>query len=379
MHKVKSATEGIKLRNTPSLLRTVWLNEADHGRDNNLNLIRFLCATGVIFSHSWILQGVLDPAERYLRSCSLGDMAVRSFFFLSGYLILKSGLRGSDAGDFVIARALRILPALIVAIFACVFVLGPIVSILSVRAYFSSPETWVFLREMILYRTNDVLPGVFMQNIIHSVDGVLWTLPLEWSMYMVVLTACLISRPKSFWMRSPLKNTALVLGAFALLMQMMPFEHGPHARSWVTYFALGSGCYLLRRFIPLSVLVALLLAGGDLALIGTHGTLADIGTRLIPCILGYFLLTFGFHPSALFRSFLRLGDYSYGLYIFAFPIQQTAITYVRGFWMIFAISYPISLLMAIASWRYVEKPCLSLRSKLKRTREHPEQRAKEFA
>jgi len=343
------------------------LREVAHGRDNNLNLIRFICASAVIVSHSWVLLGSPDPAQDFFRSCNLGDIAVRSFFFLSGYLILKSGLRGSDAEEFLAARVLRIFPGLIVAVLACAFLLGPFASTLSLRDYFLNPGTWTFLREMVLHRTQDPLPGVFRQgHLLSQVDGVFWTLPVEWTMYIVTLVLCLIIRGKNFWGKSPVQTLLMAIAALGLTIQMMPLADPPRIKSCVFYFVFGAICYSIRKWIPLSIPAALLLLGTDLILIGTRGY--DTGTRLFPLALGYTLLTFGFHPAAIVKSFHKLGDYSYGLYIYAFPIQQLTISYTHQSLTLLAASYPSSLLAAVISWHYIEKPCLTIKDRFKQKR-----------
>jgi peptidoglycan/LPS O-acetylase OafA/YrhL len=77
----------------------------------------------------------------------------------------------------------------------------------------------------------------------------------------------------------------------------------------------------------------------------------------------YFILCFSLHPALFFRPFTRLGDYSYGLYIYAFPLQQQMafyhprLRYLKGL----AVVYPIILGVAVLSWHFIEKPALGLK------------------
>jgi peptidoglycan/LPS O-acetylase OafA/YrhL len=263
------------------------------------------------------------------------------------------------------ALVLRIFPGLVLAVLACFFVLGPIVTTLSVRDYFLSPGTWTFLREMTLYRTFDALPGVFTQgHFTSAVDSVLWTLPVEWTMYIVVLFGALIYRGRTYLGSEPKVRIIEILVALALTLQMMPIQHDQHAKSWVSYFVLGSLCYLTRKWIPLIIPIAILLMGVDITLIGITGGLGDLGNRMMPVALGYFLLTVGFHPALVFKGFLRAGDYSYGLYIFALPVQQTLLTYIHDSpWLLFIATYIPTLIIATLSWRFVERPSLTLKDK----------------
>lgn len=359
-------------RQKPYFLQAPKLGDVAVGRANNLNLIRLVSASAVILSHCWDFAGVLDPVQRYVRFFSLGDLAVRCFFFLSGYLILQSGLRTEDTSQYLAGRVFRIFPGLAVAVLIFVFVLGPVVTTLPVGDYFSNPGTWTFLREMTLYRTLDTLPGVFTQgHFSQVVDGVLWTLPVEWTMYLVVLLGCLIYRGRAYLGGEPKVKTIELVLALGLTLQMMPIQHDQHAKSWVSYFVLGSLCYLIRKWIPLVIPVAILLMSADIALIGMKGTFGNIGNGMVPLALCYSLLTIGFHPALVFKGFLRVGDYSYGLYIFALPVQQVLLTYIHDSpWLLFIATYIPTLIIAILSWHFVERPSLGLRDKLIRWRKY---------
>ena len=82
-------------------------------------------------------------------------------------------------------------------------------------------------------------------------------------------------------------------------------------------------------------------------------------------LLAYVLLTFAPHPTLRFSAFNRIGDYSYGLYVYAFPIQQALID-VKGDlgpFGLFAAAFVLTLAVAIASWHGMEKPALGLKSR----------------
>jgi peptidoglycan/LPS O-acetylase OafA/YrhL len=82
-------------------------------------------------------------------------------------------------------------------------------------------------------------------------------------------------------------------------------------------------------------------------------------------LLAYVLLTFALHPKLRFAAFNRIGDYSYGLYVYAFPIQQALVHVQRdlGPIALFAAAFALTLLVAIASWHGMEKPALGLKSR----------------
>ena len=90
------------------------LSDVERGRHNNLNLIRFALSSAVVLSHCYVILGLFkdEPMQKFLHFNDLGGTAVYSFFFLSGYLILKSSIRSSPE-EFILSRVLRIFPALI--------------------------------------------------------------------------------------------------------------------------------------------------------------------------------------------------------------------------------------------------------------------------
>lgn len=69
------------------------------------------------------------------------------------------------------------------------------------------------------------------------------------------------------------------------------------------------------------------------------------------------------------------GDISYGIYIFAFPIQQAVYATTSsflGFWPMMALSFALTTLFGAISWRLLEKPALELKWRLDDlARSHP--------
>jgi peptidoglycan/LPS O-acetylase OafA/YrhL len=82
--------------------------------------------------------------------------------------------------------------------------------------------------------------------------------------------------------------------------------------------------------------------------------------------IAYIALVLAYHPRLRWRAYLRVGDYSYGTYVLAFPVQQFII------WrfglthppVVFALTLAVTLGLAIVSWHAVEKPALDLKSRL---------------
>jgi fucose 4-O-acetylase-like acetyltransferase len=151
---------------------------------NNLDALRLFAAMLVLVGHSYIFMGVTDPI--FLAAVPLGPLGVSIFFVISGYLVSESWDRDPDAVRFLARRALRIVPGLAVCIFLTAFLLGPALTTLPLSAYFKHPTVWDYLYNIGLYISYS-LPGVFEKNrIAHSVNGSLWSLPVEFLLYLVV-------------------------------------------------------------------------------------------------------------------------------------------------------------------------------------------------
>lgn len=88
------------------------------GRQNNLNALRMIAASAVLVSHAYPIAlgaGTPEPLEQ-LTGLTLGGHAVAVFFILSGLLIARSYDQGNGLLRFVLSRAARLYPALIVVV-----------------------------------------------------------------------------------------------------------------------------------------------------------------------------------------------------------------------------------------------------------------------
>jgi peptidoglycan/LPS O-acetylase OafA/YrhL len=344
------------------------------GRDNNFNLIRLLAAALVLVSHSWPLTATLGEPLEGVAGFSLGHFGVDIFFVVSGFLVTGSLLARPTLMDFARSRALRIFPALVASAWATAFVVGPLVSALPLGRYLAHPDAWRYaLQNSVTWPLGVCwwLPGVFLQNPGGpAVNGALWSLPWELTMYVLLFMLGLwLLRERGPRSTTELKFVVCVVAiatalghglneAFGLTHR---FELVQGLRLTALFFTAGALC-LFRGRIPLSMgLLGSAIAALVLALVtgrGWHG--------LYPLALAYLVVWLALVPAGLIRLYNRLGDYSYGFYLWQFPIQQ---------WIVLRnpdasplelmlTAAPVTLVLAVLSWHFVEAPSLALKRRI---------------
>lgn len=338
------------------------LGDRADGRDNNFNLIRMAAATGVLVSHAWPIAlgpGALQPMK-VSTGYTLGTICVQIFFVISGFLIAASFMRSRHWMRFLLARALRLFPGLVVSIVLVGLVMAPLVTTLSPASYFTAPETWTFLlRNITLAFPQYTLPGVFEANPYTTVEGSIWTLIHEVACYMGVFLAGLLG----ILARRALAS--VVLAVALMLWIAVPVFDVPLPGKVMAFhglalpFAIGTAAWLWRDRLVLSLPIA-----GILWLIwwGAFQTLPDtpLTALLFSMTLAYSTFWLGYVPGGLLHAYNRLGDYSYGMYIYAFPLQGLAVWIwgMQGPGMNILLALPPTLLISILSWHLVEKPSL---------------------
>jgi peptidoglycan/LPS O-acetylase OafA/YrhL len=356
---------------------TVWLGDRTPGRDNNVKLIRHAAALAVILFHSMALSGHIgeEPLWRHFPETDLGLFGVQVFFVLSGFLVTQSWLARPQLAPFAAARILRIYPALVVSTLLTIALAGWS-STLPWHAFADDPQTHAYLwRTASGYDVTDGLPGAFARNPWpNAVNGSLWTLPVELRLYGAVLVAGLLGLIGRRWAWI-VALAALGIAAALLLARMRLTDHERVLRDLVLLFAIASAACVLRARIPLSLAAATVCIALFVANPGGHLR----GTWALP-LLAYVVLVIAYHPRLRVRiaPFERAGDYSYGLYVYAFPIQQTIAMGAPGIapWTLFAATIVVAGAAAALSWHALEAPALRLKDRL---RDRPAARPHEAA
>lgn len=338
--------------------------ELQQGRENNLNLIRALAASAVVVSHSFALStgdAMMEPLRR-LAGTSLGEMAVDVFFVISGFLISKSAMQRGWV-EYARARFMRIYPGLLVML-AVAFVVTMAAGRLPAEEFAKSPDTLRYFGSNavlflgILY----TLPGVFEGNPMAStINGSLWTLVIEVRLYLFLGLATFALRAAGAGERVFMVASLAFLAGSAFAAVHYFGTGAPELYSrLVLMFAAGSALYHWR--VPLGnqkgVAACFVLAAAGLVI--------GQSTRFVYlAALPYLVMSLAFMPSALGRRYNRVGDYSYGIYIYSFPIQQLVVHMAPGISAValLAISLPLSIAAGAVSWHLIEKPAMGWRRK----------------
>ena len=329
---------------------------------NNLNLLRLMAAYMVLYWHAYALYPTATDKPNILGLMSLGGVAVYVFFSISGYLIYKSWTTDPNPWRFLLKRSLRIFPALIVVIILTAFILGPLVSTLPIATYFSEPNMFLYLKNIALYPIFS-LPGVFQENHYpNAVNGSIWSLPIEFLMYLVILFMGIAFR---HWLKSalmvmlPIFIFLFFLGVSAepIVFYGVDFRQIPPNG---VFFLVGAiiAAFKWEKYLTLSGsfwLVAALLFTNNTVLIQI----------LIWLAIPYLSLTFGLQSSWIAERMKYIGDYSYGVYIYAFPIQQTTTHFLPNlpFMQHVFLDALISLVFAVFSWHFIEVVALNYKPK----------------
>ena len=334
------------------------------GRDNNFNLIRMIAASGVLVSHAFPIASGTATRQPFedLTGYTLGWICVAVFFAISGFLITRSFDRTSRLENWFSARVMRLFPALLVVTVLTALIYGPVFTRLALADYARDLQTLTYVpRNVTLAKLQYDLPGVFLDHPYpRAINGSLWTLIHEVVCYFGVFLAGILGALRSkrfFALLCSAYFAAYFATGFAPLADVLPSKLA--AFRMLSYpFVIGMMLYVWRDRVVLSWLVAAALAAAAAVL---HGTW--LFQPLFVLAIAYATFVLAYRPGGFVRRYNDLGDFSYGMYVFAFPVQQAAIALAGPMTpaMNMAVAFPVTLLLAIISWHVVEKPALDRR------------------
>ena len=327
----------------------------ENARSKNLNFFKFLAAIAVIVSHAY----PLSKGEAYKdfllnisgQSLGLGGLAVSVFFVSSGFFVTKSINKDSNIKNYFIKRIKKIFPPLwIVLIFVIV-----ICFLFFSDVRFSSYN----LGKSLLYCLNFLLipvhslPGVFINNAYPKViNGALWTLPIEFFCYTILAVLMFF---KLFTKKNYVLFSIFTLFSF-IMVNFCPIQMITLLKDYlmpIFMFFWGSFYWIYRDKIVLSK--NLFIGAFILFIISIVMNIGNIGLFLF---FPYILLYASFNMNQVPAFLSNLGNYSYGIYLCGWPIQQMIVSLFGGNMSIIlncVFAIPLSIICGVLIYYFVEK------------------------
>src|SRR5579863_302124 len=340
------------------------------GEGPGFAILRVGLAVGIFLMHSRMLSTagsvvpIVGPAVDGHAAWS-GPMRpvyvvlVPAFFALSGFLVTGSALRLRNTGTFLTFRVLRILPALFVEVTLCAIVLGSAFTTLPLRSYFTDYGFWRYFGNIVGIITF-YLPGVFLQNRMSIVNANLWTLPSEFDCYFI--TAILMATGLFYKTKTVTGVVVVVSIVFAVLnaandFAVTPFQYTPLTVTY--YFFIGMAFFYWKSRIPARWSLFIAAAALSYAFLYSQRTIFIAPIFVVYCVV---FLGVAALPEI---GALKTRDYSYGIYLYGFPITQGLVAAFPGLVghkvIVSLAALTLTTLFAATSWKYVEKPTLALK------------------
>lgn len=342
------------------------LEERATGKNNHFNLLRIILSFLVFFCHCYALRfgkkaNVMDPISGLIGHW-IGDLAVDGFFALSGYLVTGSLFRSNSFTRYLWARVIRIYPGLIVMLILLIVFMSSMSSV-SLKAYLTSRETLSLIlhNATLIWDIRYTLPGVFSDNLYpRAVNGSLWTLTYEVRFYLLIGALWFTMKPLGAF-----RKFSFLLLTILTLLSLCFHEHvgldlEAHYIRFGIIFCVGSLLWQISPFVPTSraffVIAALLTA------YALRSPQPPISYMLL---MPYVAICAAYLKIPLISPYARVGDYSYGLYIYSFPVQQTFSHYYPSMDIgtYIGLTFTVTMVLSYFSWQYVEKPCLALKNR----------------
>jgi peptidoglycan/LPS O-acetylase OafA/YrhL len=333
------------------------------GRNNNFNLIRFIASFSVLITHSFAIALNSPAAEPFRQSLgmTMGEISVDIFFITSGFLVTASLLYRKSVFEFVWARFLRIFPALFFMLAITILLLGTFFTTLPIRQFLTHHDTFrYFVKCLTLFwDVAYTLPGVFNND---AINGSLWTMPYEVKMYATLAITWLVFSLNKISGGKPFKITMLLfaIGGLVYLLQDHFLSTNPNytKRLFFMFFS-GASFFVLKEYIKVSSLLFFSLFAILIA--------CAFNTQLFfvayTLSIAYLLFYLAYIPKGFIRKFNLMGDYSYGIYIYAFPVQQTVKALMPNVSVLqmIVISGTLTIFLAVLSWHLIEKKVLGMK------------------
>lgn len=326
------------------------------GEDNNFLLIRLVACVFVIIGHSYFLAPrecghCVDFMLLLTRSWPSHVLGVQILFLVSGFLVATSYRRHRSFVVFMLLRAVRILPGY----FVCILLMG-----LAVGLFYTEQPWRSYLAHVDLHRylLNNLSLRMFVDNLPDvrfsarqggaTVNGSLWTIPVEVRLYLLVGLAGFVGV-----LRTCCSANLVIAALLAVLVYMIEFAGGGSVAQLSLFFLMGVFFCCNSALIPLSMPTLLVMLVGAFIIHGQPGF-----RYYLAFVLSYAVLSFAYAPRVPLPVWLE--DYSYGIYLYGYPAQQIVARHYAesGPYELMMMGLPIACIMGLFSWHAIEKPAI---------------------
>lgn len=329
---------------------------------NNFDFMRLFFAVLVIFSHSYsILEGssTNEPIFRATHGNFIsGRVGVSAFFLISGYLVTASLVRSRSVWAYFRKRVARIYPGYIGATLFSLLVVVPLAGGRLQGDTFLSRAALAIFRMVFLsdLRWRGVFSGNPMAGV---VNGSMWTIPFEFACYVLlaILGLCGVIRSRRACLCFFAICFAANIGFSIYVWTFNPaLRDGTVARGigFLPIYLAGTIAYLYREKLAFRASWAVI----SLLVLCSVARLPNGFGCAFPLAGGYLILFFAHCPQIHLSHFARLGDFSYGTYLYAYPIQQLVVQWVGGRLnpvTLFLVATPPIIVAAMLSWFLIER------------------------
>jgi peptidoglycan/LPS O-acetylase OafA/YrhL len=345
--------------------------EQVNNRPSGFDYLRLVLSISVLAFHSIVTTGgrVADLAMWESPLGVLVRQILPMFFALSGFLVAGSLYRCHGLVHFLGLRAIRIYPALTVEVVLSALLLGPLATTFSASEYFSDPIFYQYFWNVIGH-IHYKLPGVFLNNPLpDTVNVQLWTVPYELYCYLLLGVLYVAGITKRVWLAAAAPFVLLAVyfvGRLVAHNGVFPsMDGGGPGSLLVDSFLFGVAIYILKDWIPWDGRLFAVALVSSLAAANWY----HYGVLLVPMFSAYCVVYLGLlNPKRL--KVIAGADYSYGIFLYGFAIQQALVHFLRfsNPWLNIVVALVLATIMAAISWHFVEKPALRLKKFLERSK-----------
>jgi len=341
--------------------------------NNRFDFVRLIAAWLVLYSHSYVLSASkeIELISKYLKFDTAGGLAVGVFFSISGYLVFKSLKNSNSLKIFIIKRALRIYPALILSVLFSVFVVGIICTELSIQEYLTNRKTLSYLKTITGFNIKYELPGVFENFPEKSVNGSLWSIAIELRCYLVlgIISLLPFSMKLKLWISVTILSSLLLFRPIEapsdLSIKFLGLSYD--FNKFGLMFTLGCLIASYEKHKNFQYIKIIGLISASILIIISNLEISKFTLIAYNYLIPFIFIWIGLYFTLLPKIPDKIGDISYGLYLFSFPIQQLLIYLELSSNLVnfILLSTILSVFLSAISWQFVEKPFLNLKHKFR--------------